>query len=102
MTTSNLIKYLFISFCLLQIGDMLTTYYALHYTGLQEYNPLMKSTIDLIGVFPAFVLIKVIGIALIGYMLLKINVKWRLRTLIFCSSFYVFVVGSNLYQILGN
>ena len=96
-------------FIALNVADVITTYIALSYMGLNELNPLYVSAFGKIGLLPGLIVIKLFGLVII-YILyksipeIKIIKFYNLDVRKICVNticvMFTFVVLNNLYQVL--
>jgi len=96
-------------FIFLNVLDIILTYYALTYLGLNEGNPILATIFQQIGLITGLVLIKVIGL-MVMYQLIKLTPNIKIKSIynlgaqkigvsIICI-LMVCVVINNIYQII--
>jgi len=87
-------------FIALNVLDVLLTWYAITYLGLNEGNPVLSPIFQQIGLITGLVVIKLIGLILLWSMInyQPLNIK-KISINIICFMF-VLVVANNIYQIM--
>lgn len=94
-------------FIALNVADVITTYIALSYMGLNELNPLYVSAFGKIGLLPGLIVIKLFGLVII-YILYKLipdkkitqlyNINAKKISIAILCSMYFFILLNNTYH----
>lgn len=96
------LKTLFYVFIILNIMDVCTTVYAIQYLELSESNPIINVLMISIGIIPALVLIKTIGISFIWIEVSQISYKKiNIISMIIICMFFINVIINNLTWIIS-
>ena len=87
-------------FIFLNILDVITTYYAITYLGLSEYNTFANRLFNQYGLVTALILMKIIGLIVIYGMVQIYTLKIKKLAINICCFIFIAVVLNNLYWIL--
>lgn len=94
---------LIILFALLQVADGIVTYFGLSFSGLEEANPVLNFSAELVGLGYSIVLIKAAGLAFIAFLFIdrhKARSRWIKATLTSSVAFYSWVVTNNVMLVI--
>lgn len=86
---------LFITFVLLNIGDGITTYYALRSKNNHEANKIMAWLMSKIGVLPALILVKTVGVCIMYYLMSYLDHTVQIDLMFIFNLVYGYVVYHN-------
>jgi hypothetical protein len=94
---------LIILFALLQVADGIVTYLGLSFSGLEEVNPVLNFSSELLGLGYSIFLIKAAGLAFITFLFFdrhKMKSGWIKATLTSAVAFYSWVVTNNVLLVI--
>jgi len=94
---------LIIVFGLLQVADGVVTYLGLSLSGLEEVNPVLNFSAELLGLGYSIFLIKAAGLAFITFLFFdrhKLKNRWVTATLTSAVAFYSWVVTNNVILVI--
>jgi uncharacterized membrane protein len=95
---------LIVLFGLLHVADGVVTYFGLHFTDVDEVNPVLNFFIGLLGLGCSITLLKLAILAVVAFLFFerhKMKSRWITATLASAVTFYGWVVSSNVLLVVG-
>lgn len=87
-------------FIILNIIDIILTFYAILFMELREANPVMQYMIIKFGLLFALISVKTIGVIIILIYISILPIKLKKASLYIFCGFYLIVIGNNIFQII--